>query len=140
MITRAIDRAYRIAEERNQEFIYWAIDLHGVVLKSNYEQGGYQFINEYARRALRLLSFYYRHKIIIWSSCYPEEQQRILDFLKFNGIEADYFNENPECPDTKSGCFSQKFYFSILLDDKAGFDPNVHWDDIIDYLISQEGY
>ena len=37
-------------------------------------------------------------------------------------------------PITIVQCFEKKFYFNILLDDKAGFDPETDWSVIKEYL------
>ena len=36
--------------------------------------------------------------------------------------------------DTDFQDFSEKPYFNILLEDKAGFDPNKDWELILEYL------
>ena len=51
------------------------------------------------------------------------------------GIEFDYINENPECKDTALCSFAQKFFFDILLEDKAGFVGETDWIEIQDALI-----
>ena len=130
----AIARAFAYKRERKYPITYIAIDLHGVCFNSTYTQGGYAFINADCKNALRILSDRPDVKIILWSSCHKEEQTEIIKFFGDNGISVDYFNENPECENTVSGCFDQKFYFSILLDDKAGFDPNEDWGVVIDYF------
>ena len=130
----AISRAFAYNTKRNYPFMYIAIDLHGVCFDSTYSQGDYAFINSDCKKAMQILSNRKDVKIILWSSCYKEEQTDIIKFFSDNGIEVNYFNENPECENTVSGCFDQKFYFSILLDDKAGFDPNEDWGVIIDYF------
>jgi len=136
MIIEAVVRAYRVMKERNWDKIYWAIDLHGVCLKSNYENGGYEWINEQALAGLRAISDRNESRIILWSSCHDEEKNAIIDFFEDHSICVDYFNCNPLEKNTKTGCFDDKFYFSVLLDDKAGFDPSRDWDDIKHYLDS----
>lgn len=131
---KAVERAYQIMVERNWDSIYWAIDLHGVCLHSTYEQGGYQWINDKVLPALKAITARPENKIILWSSCHPEEYGPIIRFFELQGIPILAFNENPEAKNTKSGNFDSKFYFSVLLDDKAGFDPQVHWDDILNYF------
>lgn len=135
MITKAVERAYRVMAERGWDTIYWAVDLHGVCLKSNYEQGGYSWINEAAPRVLRLLSSRPETKIILWSSVFEEEEHAILDFFEDEGVQVWAFNENPYEENTKVSCFDSKFYFSVLLDDKAGFDPDTDWADIESLLV-----
>ena len=129
MISRAIARAYQILNERNWDTVYWAVDLHGTVLKANYENGGYEFINSAAARALKYISTRPESKIILWSSLHDEEWDKVVAFLKEAGVVVHYCNENPEVPNTDTGNFSSKFYFSILVDDKAGFSPN-EWDEV----------
>ena len=124
MITRAIERAYQVLRERNWDTVYWAIDLHGTVLKANYEQGGYQFINQAAMYALQYLTRVPESKIILWSSMHDNDWRGVQHFFEENGIRVDYINENPEVSNTDTGNFTQKFYFSVLVDDKAGFHPD----------------
>jgi len=133
-IIKAIERAYQIKEERNWDTIYWAIDLHGTCLKSNYISGEYEWINEDVKQTLQLIQSLSESAIIFWSSCYPKEQLDIINFCHNSAIQVHYFNSNPEINNSKTGCFDEKFYFSILLDDKAGFDPDTDWKLIYEYL------
>lgn len=138
-IINAIDRAYQIMEERNWDTIYWCIDLHGVCLESNYKNGDYCFINEDVIFGMREICKRQESKIILWSSAYSEEQIKIIEFLENNGIRVDFFNDNPLESNTQTGCFDKKFYFSVLLDDKAGFDPKHDWSDIVGYFRAKDG-
>lgn len=131
MITNAILRAYQTMRARNWDTVYWAIDLHGVCFPSNYQQGDYTFINETCKEALRAISARPESRIILWSSCHAVEQKAIMEFFGLHGIKVHYFNQNPEVEDTKTGCFAKKFYFSVLLDDKAGFDPEQDWEEVL---------
>lgn len=133
-IIKAIDRAYKTMSERQWETIYWAIDLHGVCIKSNYEQGGYEWINDHCVEALKLISSRKESKIILWSSVYDEEKTAIAEFFYKEGIAIWGFNTNPWENNTNVSCFDEKFYFSVLLDDKAGFDPVSDWRAIIEYF------
>lgn len=134
MLVDAIDRAYKTMRERNWDTIYWAIDLHGVCLKSNYEQGGYQWINDLVLPGLQEIAKRPESRIILWSSAHPEEHGPIVKFFADHGVVVLGFNSNPLVSDTATGCFDEKFYFSILLDDKAGFDPQYDWWMITQYL------
>ena len=137
MIVKAVERAYRIMEERGWDTIYWAVDLHGVCLKSNYETHDYEWINDDAQRVLKQISDRPESKIILWSSVYPGEMSSIISFFEDHGIQVWCFNTNTE-PDTKVSCFGEKFYFSVLLDDKAGFDPDTDWKAIEAFILSQK--
>jgi hypothetical protein len=135
MIVTAIKRAYSTARARGWDRIYWAIDLHGVCFKSNYVVNDYQFINDDVLPALQMLSLMEESVLILWSSAHPEEQKSIIKFFAEHGVQIDFFNENPLEANTATGCFDKKFYFSVLLDDKAGFDPDVDWDSIVKYFV-----
>lgn len=134
MITKAIKRAYDLINTRSDDSIFWAIDLHGCVLKSNYHKSGYEFISDEAKQMLLSINKCPLSYIILYSSCYDEEKNDIIEFFISNGITVHYFNENPLCENTLYGCFDEKFYFSILLDDKAGFDYVEDCKLIIDFL------
>ena len=123
-ILQAINRAYSIMYERGWDTVYWAVDLHGTVIESNYENGTYTYISDQAKHALQSISNLVETKLILWSSMHEPDQTAIMDLFKADGISVDWFNENPEASNTATGCFSQKFYFSVLVDDKAGFDPS----------------
>ena len=133
-IIKSIERAYSLLQERSWDTIYWAIDLHDTCIKSNYVSGEYEWINEDAKRCLQLISKLPESKIILWTSCYDEELYGILSFFFKDEIIINFFNGNPNINSTKTGCFDKKFYFSILLDDKAGFDPDTDWKLIYEYL------
>ena len=135
-IVKSINDAYALLNTKHYEKIYWAIDLHGVCLKSNYKRNTYELINDDVIETLRLISSLPESVIIIWSSCYDEEKQNILEnfFDNLGGIHVKYFNENPEVKNTETGCFNEKFFFSVLLDDKAGFDPATDWKIIYNHL------
>ena len=120
----AIPRAYAVMKERNWDTVYWAVDLHGTVIESNYRTGTYSYISEEAKLALQAISALPETKLILWSSMYGPDQANIMELFRLDGIKVDWFNENPEAENTNSGCFNQKFYFSVLVDDKAGFDPS----------------
>ena len=136
-IIKSIERAYSLLQERNWDTIYWAIDLHGTCIKSNYVSGEYEWINEDALKCLQLIRSLKETRIILWSSVYSKEQLNIRKFFYENDVEVDFFNNSLE-KNTETGCFNTKFYFSILLDDKAGFDPDTDWKLIYEYLITKK--
>lgn len=133
-IIKAIERAYSLLQERNWDTIYWAIDLHGTCIKSNYVSGEYEWINEDAKECLQLIQSLPENKLIMWTSTYYDVQLDIIKYFKKYNIEFDDFNDNSDIKNTETGCFDEKFYFSVLLDDKAGFDPDTDWKLIYEYL------
>jgi hypothetical protein len=136
-VLNAVKRAYGVMEQRGWDTVYWAVDLHGVCLESNYKQGGYQWINQTAKETLQLISMLPESKIILWSSVHANEQYDIIKFFRDADIAVFDFNQNRFEKSNHCSNFDEKFYFSVLLDDKAGFDPKTDWAEINTYLTLQ---
>ena len=134
MIEDAIYRAFKSAKNKNWNVIYFAIDLHETCLVANYGKGSYKWISNTAREVLKKISDRKDCKIILWSSVYADEESDIIKFFNEAGINVLAFNNNPEVKNTASGNFDTKFYFNILIDDKAGFNWQEDWDRISEYL------
>ena len=134
MIQKAIVKAYKQLQERSWDKIYWAIDLHDTCIKSNYKSGEYEWVNEDVVECLKYIQSLKESKIIIWSSAYPSEMHSVSEFFDESGIIPNFFNQNPYVKNTETGCFNDKFYFSILIDDKAGFDPDTDWKVVLETL------
>jgi hypothetical protein len=60
--------------------------------------------------------------------------------FKHHNIHFNYINENPEIDSSKGnfGYYENKYYFNVMLEDKAGFIPEMEWKMIYDLLISYE--
>lgn len=68
----------------------------------------------------------------------PSHTDAIADVLKRYDLKFHYINSNPECPSTELCDFSEKFYFNVLLDDKAAFVEK-DWETIKTFLEVQYG-
>ena len=125
----AIYRAMKKRRDRNYDFTYWAIDIHDTIVPSTYTFPNKYDVTKYPKclESLKLLSDMPDHKIILWSCTGSEQVQELLDLLKEYDISVDYFNENPECESKDVYNFSGKFYFDILIEDKAGFNADEDW-------------
>jgi hypothetical protein len=130
MITRAIKRAYNIMRERNWDTIYYCVDIHDTIFKSNYDEHSMEFMPG-AREALKYISSLPESKIILWSSVSNIDKEKYINVLNTNDINVNYFNYNPEVESSTVGDFSEKFYFSVLIDDKAGFQADPDWEFIV---------
>ena len=108
--------------------IYIAIDLHDTIIEGKYNlnnDGANFFPNSI--EVLRNLSNRSDICLILWTSSYDIPIQISLDKLSEYDIDFNYINENPECPNTQLCNFDGKFYFNILIDDKAGWDGLTDW-------------
>jgi len=134
MISDAIKAAFRKKNERGWDKwprIYWAIDLHDVIIPGTYTRNneGRAFYPD-AKEVLQWLSLREDMCIILYTSSYSDAIHDINEWLFQNGIKVNYVNENPECVDTKLCSFAGKWYMDILLDDKAGFVGITDWGEI----------
>lgn len=137
-ITKLFDEAWQKKEKRGWEFVYIMIDLHGVILPSNYhKENDLQFISPYAEMCLKWLSSQKDVVLILWSSSHLEEVSRTESWLLDKGIYFSYFNENPIEKNTEYADFSGKPYFSIGLDDKFGFEPS-DWEELWKWIQEKE--
>lgn len=135
-IVEAIKRTHKWADDNNWPIVYWAVDLHGTILKPSYERGKDKEFYPYAKECLEYISNDKNNVLILFSSSWPAELNRYQAILDSMGIKFKYANSNPEVK-TKldgHGCYYDKFYFNVMLEDKAGFDPENDWEAILDYM------
>jgi hypothetical protein len=91
----------------------------------------------YAIKTLRLISDNSKNKIILWTSSHVLSVWRVIASLNDEGIKLHYINENPDYAVTEICDFTKKFYFDILLDDKAGFEAESDWKVIYNYILDK---
>lgn len=135
MITRAIDTCLRLAREKKWEKTYWAFDIHGTILKPTYRPN--EISREFypgAKEAMRVLSQRTDIVRILYTCSYPHEIAQYLAYFEEHGIRFHYVNENPEVANGGYGYYVDKFYFNVLMDDKAGFDGERDWIEILKTL------
>ena len=74
MIVKAIERCLQTAKAKGWEKTYWAIDIHGTVMKPNYKTN--EITTEFypfAKEALQLLSKRKDIVRILYTCSYPHE-------------------------------------------------------------------
>ena len=132
-----IEDMYQKKSDRGWDTLYWLVDVHDTIIKSTYNvDEEFAETYPYCFAALRLISQQEHCKLVLWTSSYPKYAKSLMKWLKLYDINFDYFNENPECKNTKTGDFTSKIYANIILDDKAGFDPDNDWEIIFNKLES----
>ena len=70
----------------------------------------------------------------LYTCSYPEEIKTYLDFFWEYRIKFEHVNVNESEKNSKYGYFNDKPYYNVLLEDKAGFDPEFDWYEIYQYL------
>lgn len=131
-----IERAFRDKARRGWDRLYVCIDVHDVILEGKYNRmnvGASYFPN--ALKVLRQWSNRPDMILILWSSSHDDALEQVLADLRQEGVKFEFVNGNPECPNTPICNFDRKFYFNILLDDKAGFEGESDWKLIEDELV-----
>jgi hypothetical protein len=129
MINKAIAKCLNAAIDKNWNKTYWAFDIHGTILKPTFQVGmnATEFY-PHAKETMQILSKHRNVVRILYTSSYPEEASEYVKFFAAHGIIFDYINENPEVTAGAYGHYERKFYFNVLFDDKAGFDPETDWE------------
>lgn len=128
-------------KERGWDKTYWAFDIHGTILKPNYQYGNTP--DEFyplAKECLQLISKLPDVCMFLYTCSHQHEIQEYLDLFEANDIHFEYVNENPEVPTQVDGygCYDKKPYMNVLFEDKAGFDPMTEWGEVLSLL--QEYY
>ena len=141
MMIDYIQKMFEHSFEKEWYETYWAIDLHGTIIKPNYKDVTYPAeYYPFAKKVLQLLTKRPDIKLILWTSSFPHEIEEYLKKFEIDEIHFDAVNENPGIS-SKNGNFGfyvHKFYFNVLFEDKAGFDPEKEWELIYEFLIDCE--
>lgn len=122
--------------KRNWKTIYWMVDVHGVIIPGSWKtkmvgdnlpENDFHFIAPECKEVLQWISKRDDQKLILWTSSYERELLNLYEWLKSHDIWVADFNMNPFEENTDYADFSKKPYFNILIDDKAGFEPEKDW-------------
>ena len=136
-----IDKMFRHAFEKQWYETYWAFDVHGVIFKPNHRKDDlHSDWYPWAKETLQLISKRADIVMILATSSYPNEIEYYLKVFKENNIHFKYVNENPEIDSSKGnfGDYSKKYYFNVMFEDKAGFDPEHEWKFVYDLMTVYE--
>lgn len=124
-LKQAIFKAYKTAKERNWNRVYILLDVHGTISVPSYQNPHAASAVEYypvAIKALEKISKFPEVRIILWTSSYPTTCRMMVSTLKRLDVRVDAVNASL-VPNCETGDFTRKPYCSIIIDDKAGFDP-----------------
>jgi len=109
---------------------YVYVDIHSTVLEPDYGGLAKKYY-PHAEKTLKMLSDRSDVELVLYTCSYTNEIAQYLDFFEDSGITFDGVNRVP-VKNTRGGDFTDKPYFNILLEDKAGFVGKNDW-----YVIDQ---
>lgn len=135
---KAIEKSFKVSKERGWDYTFWAIDIHETMVKPNWSQ--VELPTEWypvAKEVMQMISKRKDIRLILWTCSWPNEIEKYLKFFESEGVHFDHVNSNSEVKNTGYGYYADKPYFNVLLDDKAGFDPETDWEIIRQLLINK---
>lgn len=120
---------YEAMVKKNWGKTYWLVDIHGTILKPNYTKEISTEFYPYAKETLQLLSKDPTVVLILYTCSYPEDIKLYMEMFEGNNIhfDYDYTNNKPLIDNTTYGFYEAKPYCNVLIDDKAGFNPEEDW-------------
>ena len=124
-----------VKKKRNWDYLYIAVDWHDTIVPSTYsnDYAGFAYYKD-CIEALQLMSRRQDIKLILFTSSYSKYCDMLLNDLAVQFVHFNFVNCNPDVPNTETGDFSKKFYYNVMLDDKAGFQPEIDWTEIKEFL------
>jgi len=121
---------------------YWAFDIHGTILKPNYEYGNIpKEFYPLAKETLQMISKREDVVMMLYTCSHPHEIEEYIKYFNDNNIQFHYINENPEVKTNIEGygCYDKKPYMNVLFEDKAGFDPLIEWGEVYELIQIMNG-
>lgn len=142
-IIRALEKFYEDKEKRNWDKGYFFIDVHATILKPNYQHGNIpKEFYYFAKETLEYMSGISEICLILYTCSHPHEIEEYLNYFKSLNINFKYVNENPEVKTDINGygCYDKKPYMNLILDDKAGFNPDIEWKEVYNFMVNKYGF
>lgn len=133
-IVKAIKKAFDAKEKRKWNKIYFFFDIHETILYPDYNNTDPKKFYPHAKEVLQYLSKRPDIEMGLYTCSYPNEITGYLTFFQEQGIKFHHINRNLSISDTVYGFYKEKPYFSVLFEDKAGFDAESDWFEVRDYF------
>lgn len=126
-ILNAFKKAFEVQKKKGWDKIYVAVDIHETMMKPTWSSQKSTEYYDYCQIVLHHLSNREDVCLIQWSSSSPVNNLDYQKEFRSRGINFNYINSNPEVQSTDYADFDSKFYANVIIDDKAGFDPEKEW-------------
>ena len=120
-----IHNALEQKKERSWDKIIVCVDIHGTILKPNYEGLAHEFYPQ-ATGTLMYLSRREDIELVLYTCSTQKDINKYLELFESFDIHFDYVNKS-SVSTSEFACFDDKPYFNVLLDDKAGFEGESDW-------------
>ena len=135
-IIKIIEKRYEKQMRQQWYETYWLTDLHGTIIRPNYNNPLPNKLDfyDFAQRSLQLLTARPDIRTILYTCSHDYQIRHYVNLLREYSIEFDYINDNPEIGEGDYGDYTHKPYFDVYLDDKAGFDAETEWREIWKFL------
>jgi len=133
---------FEYKEKRGWDKTYWFFDIHGTILKPNYQYGNIPTeYYPYAKEALQFISQLPDVCMVLYTCSHQHEIDEYIQFFEKEGIRFQYINDNPEVITDVNGygCYDKKPYINVLFEDKAGFDPETEWLEVLTLMQKKYG-
>lgn len=137
-ISDVYKNAIAIKERRGWDRMYILVDIHETVMYPTHNGNMSTSFYAYSLATLIRLSRDPEVCLILWTCSSEDHCQQYNEIFRGHGIIFDYINANPEVTNTEYACFDKKLYANMILDDKAGFEPLVDWQEFYNTLIKIE--
>jgi hypothetical protein len=140
IITSINKNHFEYKVKRGWDKTFWFFDIHGTILLPNYQYGNIpKEFYPYAKETLQFLSKLDDVCMVLYTCSHPHEIEEYINLFKENEIKFEYINENPEVVTDLNGygCYDKKPYINVLFEDKAGFDPETEWKQVLELMQSK---
>lgn len=135
----ALNKAWEKSKKKKWSEIYIAVDLHDSVVYGNYDTTKIpKTFCPHAKETLQYLSNRKDIVLFMYTCSHKDEIVKYEQFFKENGINFQSANKNPAVESNELGCYDDKPYFNLLIDDKAGFDCESDWYLIYEWFINKK--
>lgn len=126
-IIKSFSEALKQKEERGWEKLYVLVDIHNTIFKPCYHnEETFDWFPD-ALEVLQYLTKDTRFDLILWTSSYQDKIQMYLEEFEKHNIKFNMININTEVKSDDLGCFEEKTYYNVGIDDKFGFDAMTDW-------------
>ena len=126
-IIKSFSEALKQKDERGWEKLYVLVDIHNTIFKPCYHnEETFDWFPD-ALEVLQYLTKDTRFDLILWTSSYQDKIQMYLEEFEKHNIKFNMININTEVESGDLGCFEEKTYYNIGIDDKFGFDALTDW-------------